>query len=157
MSRRPPRWHKPRSTSPRKLPVTDDDAEQSRRLEVWGVDGIGEVNAGDDLAALIAAAAPELVDGDVVVVTSKVVSKAEGRVVSADREAAIDAETVRVVATRGDTRIVETRHGFVLAAAGVDASNVPAGWGVFVLEGPQPSPGRHHRGRPPPPQRGGDG
>src|SRR5262249_4511629 len=57
----------------------------------------------------------------------KVVSKAEGNVVPGDREAAIDAESVRLVARRGDTRIVETRHGFVIAAAGVDASNVPAG------------------------------
>jgi coenzyme F420-0:L-glutamate ligase/coenzyme F420-1:gamma-L-glutamate ligase len=60
-------------------------------------------------------------------VTSKVVSTAEGRLLTIDREKAIDDETVRVVAERGPTRIVETRHGFVLAAAGVDASNVPPG------------------------------
>lgn len=97
------------------------------RFEVWGVSGIGEVHAGDDLAELIAVAEPRLRPGDIVVVTSKVVSKSEGRLVSGDRERAIDDESVRLVAQRGDTRIVQTRHGFVLAAAGIDASNVPAG------------------------------
>ncbi|WP_371934881.1 coenzyme F420-0:L-glutamate ligase [Streptomyces sp. KL118A] len=95
---------------------------------VWAVPGLPEVRAGDDLAKLIAAAEPGLADGDVVVVTSKIVSKAEGRIVeAADREAAIDAETVRVVARRGTLRIVENRQGLVMAAAGVDASNTPAG------------------------------
>lgn len=103
-------------------------------LTVHAVPGLPEVRAGDDLAELLAAAlaaAPEaarLRDGDVLVVTSKVVSKAEGRVLAAaDREEAIDAESVRVVARRGGTRIVQTRHGLVLAAAGVDASNTPPG------------------------------
>ncbi|HUR14774.1 MAG TPA: coenzyme F420-0:L-glutamate ligase [Mycobacteriales bacterium] len=98
-------------------------------LEVHPVPGLPEVRPGDDLAALLAAAfAYE--DGDVVVVTSKVVSKAEGRLLPAgeDREQArlkaVDAETRRVVARRGTTTIAETHHGFVLAAAGVDASNV---------------------------------
>lgn len=100
-------------------------------LEVHPVPGLPEVRPGDDLAALLAAAfAYE--DGDVVVVTSKVVSKAEGRLLPAgeDREQArlkaVDAETRRVVARRGTTTIAETHHGFVLAAAGVDASNVAA-------------------------------
>ncbi len=99
-------------------------------LSVEPVSGLPEISAGDDLAALIAAAAPELRDGDVVVVTSKVVSKAEGRLVPAgdDREAtrlaAVDAEMVRVVAARGRTRIVETRSGLVMANAGVDTSNI---------------------------------
>ena len=102
-------------------------------LEVHPVAGIGEVRPGDDLAELIAVAAADLHDGDVVVVTQKVVSKAEGRLWpaggtpeqrEASRQAAIDAESVREVARRGPTRIVETRHGFVLASAGVDASNV---------------------------------
>ena len=98
-------------------------------LEVHPVPGLPEVRPGDDLAALLAEAfAYE--DGDVVVVTSKVVSKAEGRLLPAgeDREQArlkaVDAETRRVVARRGTTTIAETHHGFVLAAAGVDASNV---------------------------------
>ena len=118
----------------------------SERLQIWAVDGIGEVRDGDDLAASIAAAEPDLVDGDVVIVTSKVVSKAEGRVVASEREAAIDAETVRVVATRGDTRIVQTRHGFVLAAAGVDASNVPPGHVALLPEDPDRSAGRIRAG-----------
>jgi coenzyme F420-0:L-glutamate ligase / coenzyme F420-1:gamma-L-glutamate ligase len=102
------------------------------RFEVYGVTGLAEVQAGDDLADLLTAAAVDLRDGDIVAVTSKVVSKAEGRVLDGvDRERAIDAETVRVVSEwmtpRGRTRIAGTRHGFVLAAAGVDASNVEKG------------------------------
>jgi coenzyme F420-0:L-glutamate ligase/coenzyme F420-1:gamma-L-glutamate ligase len=73
------------------------------------------------------------------VVTSKIVSKAEGRVVSADRERAIDSEAVRVVARRGPTRIVETRHGLVLAAAGVDNSNTAPGTVVLLPEDPDGS------------------
>ncbi|MFL6240032.1 MAG: coenzyme F420-0:L-glutamate ligase [Actinomycetes bacterium] len=96
-------------------------------LSVRALTGLPEIEVGDDLAALIASAAPDLRTGDVVVVTSKVVSKAEGRLLAIEREKAIDDETVRIVAERGATRIVETRHGLVLAAAGVDASNVPPG------------------------------
>jgi coenzyme F420-0:L-glutamate ligase/coenzyme F420-1:gamma-L-glutamate ligase len=96
-------------------------------LEILAVQGIPEVGAGDDLAGLIVEHAPALLDGDVLVVTSKIVSKSEGQRFDIDREAAIDAETVRVVARRGDIRIVQTRHGFVMAAAGVDASNVTKG------------------------------
>ena len=116
------------------------------RLEIRAVDGIGEVRPGDDLAELIASATDDLRDGDVVVVTSKVVSKAEGRLVEGDRESAIDAETVRVVAQRGSTLIVETRHGFVLAAAGVDASNVPPGTVALLPEDPDRSAGRLRAG-----------
>ncbi|WP_329166201.1 coenzyme F420-0:L-glutamate ligase [Streptomyces sp. NBC_01267] len=102
---------------------------------VWAVPGLPEVQPGDDLAKLIAGAAPELTDGDVVLVTSKIVSKAEGRIVQAqDREAAIDAETVRVVARRGALRIVENKQGLVMAAAGVDASNTPAGTVLLLPE-----------------------
>lgn len=97
--------------------------------------GLPEVRAGDDLAKLIVAAGPGLVDGDILLVTSKIVSKAEGRIVEApDREAAIDAETVRVVARRGPLRIVETRQGLVMAAAGVDASNTPSGTALLLPE-----------------------
>jgi coenzyme F420-0:L-glutamate ligase/coenzyme F420-1:gamma-L-glutamate ligase len=116
------------------------------RLEVRAVEGIGEITEGADLGALIAEAEPDLRDGDVVVVTSKVVSKAEGRVVRGDREAAIDAESVRVVAERGTTRIVETRHGFVLAAAGVDASNVAAGHVALLPVDPDRSAARIRAG-----------
>ena len=102
-------------------------------IEVLPVRGLPEVRPGDDLTAVVTVGAPWLRDGDVVVVTSKIVSKAEGRLLdrpleSAAREAArlaaVDSETVRVVASRGRTRIAQTRHGLVLAAAGVDESNV---------------------------------
>lgn len=107
---------------------------------VWAVDGLPEVRPGDDLAKLIAAAEPGLADGDVLLVTSKIVSKAEGRIVRADdREAAIDAETVRVVARRGALRIVENRQGLIMAAAGVDASNTPAGTVLLLPEDPDAS------------------
>ncbi|MEU0103179.1 coenzyme F420-0:L-glutamate ligase [Streptomyces sp. NPDC006267] len=107
---------------------------------VWALGGIPEVRAGDDLAKLIAAAEPGLADGDVLLVTSKIVSKAEGRIVeAADREAAIDAETVRVVARRGALRIVENRQGLVMAAAGVDASNTPSGTVLLLPEDPDAS------------------
>jgi coenzyme F420-0:L-glutamate ligase/coenzyme F420-1:gamma-L-glutamate ligase len=108
-------------------------------LTVIPVTGIPEITAGADLAGLIAGAATGLADGDILVVTSKIVSKAEGRVIRAGREQAIDAESVRVVARRGPTRIVETRHGLVLAAAGVDASNTPPGTVVLLPEDPDDS------------------
>ncbi|CAM5538680.1 coenzyme F420-0:L-glutamate ligase [Streptomyces tanashiensis] len=103
--------------------------------------------AGDDLAKLIASVSPELADGDVLLVTSKIVSKAEGRVVAADdREEAIDAETVRVVARRGTLRIVENRQGLVMAAAGVDASNTPSGTVLLLPEDPDASARRIRSG-----------
>jgi coenzyme F420-0:L-glutamate ligase/coenzyme F420-1:gamma-L-glutamate ligase len=110
-------------------------------LQVWALDGLPEIAAGDDLAALLEASTADrpLHDGDVVVVTSKAVSKAEGRVVRMDREDAITAETVRPVARRGPTRIVETRHGLVLAAAGVDASNTEPGTVVLLPLDPDAS------------------
>lgn len=107
---------------------------------VWALPGMPEVRAGDDIAKLIATTDPGLVDGDVLLVTSKIVSKAEGRIVeAADREAAIDAETVRVVARRGTLRIVENRQGLVMAAAGVDASNTPTGTVLLLPEDPDAS------------------
>ncbi|WP_104083594.1 coenzyme F420-0:L-glutamate ligase [Cryobacterium sp. Y11] len=102
-------------------------------LKVFTLGGFGEIQDGDDLAVLIAdAAKSRLIDGDIVAVTSKIVSKAEGRAaLAADREQAITDETVRVVASRahpgGVTRIVENRQGLVMAAAGVDTSNAPDG------------------------------
>jgi coenzyme F420-0:L-glutamate ligase/coenzyme F420-1:gamma-L-glutamate ligase len=101
-------------------------------LTVWAIEGIPEITAGDDLAAIVGSLAGQLENGDILAVTSKIVSKAEGRFVrAADREQAITDETVRVVATRvhpgGTTRIVENRLGMVAAAAGVDASNTPEG------------------------------
>ncbi|MFB8765747.1 coenzyme F420-0:L-glutamate ligase [Nocardiopsis alba] len=110
----------------------------SVELRIRGLPGIPEVRSGDDLAELVAEAVAgsgrPLVDGDVLVVTSKIVSKAEGRSVRMDREEAIDAETERVVARMGRTRIVQTRQGLVMAAAGVDASNVEPGTVLLLPE-----------------------
>jgi coenzyme F420-0:L-glutamate ligase/coenzyme F420-1:gamma-L-glutamate ligase len=115
------------------------------RYSIEGVEGLPEITAGADLAALIIGALSEpLADGDILVVTSKIVSKAEGRLVRADdREQAITDETVRVVATRrtGDsvTRIVENRLGVIGAAAGVDASNAPEGTVLLLPVDPDAS------------------
>ncbi|MET9708767.1 coenzyme F420-0:L-glutamate ligase [Nocardiopsis alba] len=110
----------------------------SVELRIRGLPGIPEVRSGDDLAELVAEAVAgsgrPLVDGDVLVVTSKIVSKAEGRSVRMDREEAIDSETERVVARMGRTRIVQTRQGLVMAAAGVDASNVEPGTVLLLPE-----------------------
>lgn len=122
-------------------------------IQVVSVPMERRVQHGDDLTALIHAELAQLswpdgstglIDGDVVVVTSKIVSKSEGRIVYAtDRDAAIDSETVRLVATKttpkGVTKIVQTRHGLVLAAAGVDASNVEEGTIVLLPEDPDAS------------------
>ncbi|MDH6580063.1 coenzyme F420-0:L-glutamate ligase [Kitasatospora sp. MAP5-34] len=108
-------------------------------LEILPVGGIPEITAGADLGGLIAKAG-EFEDGDILLVTSKIVSKAEGRLLQAtDREAAIDAETVRVVARRGPVRIVENRNGLVMAAAGVDASNTAPGTVLLLPEDPDAS------------------
>ncbi len=117
-------------------------------LEILPVTGMGEVRPGSDLAELIMAAAPWVRDGDVLVVTSKIVSKAEGRLVPVPpagpereraRQEVISAEAVRTVAARGPTRIVVTRHGFVMAAAGVDGSNVDPGHLVLLPVDPDAS------------------
>ena len=108
-------------------------------VTITPVPGLPEIGPGADLAKLITGSAPALLDGDIVVVTSKIVSKAEGRVIAADRDEAIAAETVRVVARRGPTTIAETRHGFVLAAAGVDRSNTAEGTVVLLPTDPDAS------------------
>ncbi|WP_412077825.1 coenzyme F420-0:L-glutamate ligase [Streptomyces xanthophaeus] len=114
--------------------------EHGPSYEVRAVEGIPEVRPGDDLAKLITTAVPDLRDGDVLLVTSKIVSKAEGRITRAgSREEAIDAETVRVVARRGTLRIVENRQGLVMAAAGVDASNTAPGTVLLLPEDPDAS------------------
>ncbi|MEK2494098.1 coenzyme F420-0:L-glutamate ligase [Kitasatospora purpeofusca] len=108
-------------------------------LRILPVPGLPEIDADSDLAGLIAKAA-DYEDGDILLVTSKVVSKAEGRLLhAADREAAIDAETVRLVARRGPIRIVENRNGLVMAAAGVDASNTAPGTVLLLPEDPDGS------------------
>ncbi|WP_418058234.1 coenzyme F420-0:L-glutamate ligase [Pimelobacter simplex] len=114
------------------------------RLQVVAPDGVPEVRPGDDLAAALLSAiealGPDaLADGDVLVVTSKVVSKAEGRIETGDRDAWVDAETERLVARRGPTRIVRNRLGLTMAAAGVDASNVNAGTVVLLPLDPDAS------------------
>jgi coenzyme F420-0:L-glutamate ligase/coenzyme F420-1:gamma-L-glutamate ligase len=108
------------------------------KLTIWGVEGIGEIRPGDSLADVIAAAVAgrpngPLQTGDVLVVTQKIVSKAEGRLVPVDpddplsHKGLVEAEAVRVLRRRGDLVITETRHGFVCANSGVDLSNVQRG------------------------------
>ncbi|HTU73477.1 MAG TPA: coenzyme F420-0:L-glutamate ligase [Trebonia sp.] len=123
--------------SPQPIPVP-------AAVSVLAVPGLPEVSPGDDLGKLITDAllvdgGPGLADGDILVVTSKVVSKAEGRVATMTRDEAIAAETARVVARRGATTIAQTRHGFVLAAAGVDESNTAPGTVVLLPEDPDES------------------
>ncbi|MCW2774293.1 MAG: putative F420-dependent oxidoreductase [Nocardioides sp.] len=108
------------------------------RIEVVAPDGAPEIQPDDDLAEVILPLV-ELADGDIVVVTSKVVSKAEGRVRPGTRDDALAGETVRVVARRGATQIVRTRHGLTLAAAGIDNSNVEQGSVVLLPEDPDGS------------------
>lgn len=106
---------------------------------VEAVTGIGEVTSGADLAALVVGAA-EVRDGDVLVVTSKVVSKAEGRVVhDRPKDEVLLEETDRVLARRGPTSIVRTHHGLVMAAAGIDASNTEPGTLVLLPRDPDAS------------------
>lgn len=120
------------------------------RFSAWAVTGIPEIRDGDDLVAIIAdCVAAQAADdaelalrhGDIVVVASKIVAKAEGRLVPAtDRDKAIAQDTVRIVAERthpgGTTSIVETRQGLVMAAAGIDMSNVPDGFALRLPEDP---------------------
>jgi coenzyme F420-0:L-glutamate ligase/coenzyme F420-1:gamma-L-glutamate ligase len=106
-------------------------------LTIIPVHGVAEVHAGDVLATLFADAADAqgtpILDDDCLVVTQKVVSKAEDRMVDLDpddraaRRALIERESVRVLRRRGDLLITETSHGFVCANAGVDLSNVESG------------------------------
>jgi coenzyme F420-0:L-glutamate ligase/coenzyme F420-1:gamma-L-glutamate ligase len=115
-------------------------------VEVLPVLGMPEINGGDDLASLILEALKDngLRDGDVLAVTQKVVSKAEGRMVAEEKDKAqwVERETRRVVAQRGDLVIAETRHGFVCANAGVDASNVPQGFLTLLPKDPDASAAR---------------
>jgi len=116
-------------------------------LRVIPVDGIGEVTPGTDISRLIAAAVapvrpggPALRDGDVVVVTQKIVSKAEGRLVAINHAdagaklALVAQESARILRRRGDLVISETRHGFICANAGVDLSNVAEGTAALLPE-----------------------
>ncbi|MHB8243863.1 MAG: coenzyme F420-0:L-glutamate ligase [Acidimicrobiales bacterium] len=113
-------------------------------LFVIPVSGLPEIDRGDDLAGLIALAA-ELEDGDVVVVTQKIVSKAEGRMVRVDpadaaaKRRLAEAEAVRVLRRRGELLVTETRQGYVCANAGIDLSNVAEGWAALLPEDPDRS------------------
>lgn len=101
------------------------------------VAGLPEVKPGDDLGQLIAEHC-ELQPGDVVVVTQKVVSKAEGRLVAVDptdplsHKEVVEREAVRVLRRRGDLVVTETTHGFICANSGVDLSNVEEGWAALL-------------------------
>ncbi|MEK7293256.1 MAG: coenzyme F420-0:L-glutamate ligase [Actinomycetota bacterium] len=113
------------------------------RIQAWGVEGIGEIIPGDQLGEIIVEAcrrAPNgpLLDNDVVVVTQKIVSKAEGRLVKIDpdnplsHKQLVEDEAVRIVRRRGDLIITETKHGFVCANSGVDLSNVEHGYAALL-------------------------
>jgi coenzyme F420-0:L-glutamate ligase/coenzyme F420-1:gamma-L-glutamate ligase len=125
-------------------------------VRVLPVIGIGEVVPGADLVEIIATAVrrdgPELHGGDVVVVTQKIVSKSEGRLVTLDHDdaaakaALVERESVRVLRRRGELLICETRHGFVCANAGVDLSNVAAGTAALLPEDPDRSARRLRAG-----------
>jgi len=115
-------------------------------LSIVPVAGLPEVRSGDVLADLIVGACGEqLRAGDVVVVTQKIVSKSEGRLVPIDPDdpaghrPVVEAEAVRVLRRRGDLIMTETRHGFVCANSGVDLSNVERGWAVLLPVDPDRS------------------
>lgn len=112
-------------------------------LRIIPVTGVGEIAPGDDLAEHIAIAcdgapATRLVDGDVLVVTQKIVSKAEDRLERIDvddprgHKAIVERESVRIVRRRGDLIISETEHGWICANAGIDLSNVEAGYAALL-------------------------
>ena len=124
------------------------------RLEIFGIEGIPQITRGDDLAGIIADAvtrsassSPDnaLRDGDVVVVASKIVSKAEGRLEPIDpddplsHKPLVERESVRIIRRRGELIISETKHGFVCANAGIDMSNVEAGWALLLPDDPDRS------------------
>ena len=123
-------------------------------ISILPVCGVGEIRPGDEIATCVAdaaaAAGTPLADGDCLVVTQKIVSKAEGRLVAldrTDREARmrlVESESVRVLRRRGDLVISETRHGFVCANAGVDLSNVEDGYAALLPVEPDRS-ARHIR------------
>lgn len=114
-------------------------SEGAGPVQLLPVEGLPEVAPGDDLAGLLAERCP-LETGDVLVVTQKVVSKAEGRMVAVDpddpvsHKQLVEQESVRVLRRRGDLIISETAHGFVCANAGIDLSNVPQGWAALLPE-----------------------
>jgi coenzyme F420-0:L-glutamate ligase / coenzyme F420-1:gamma-L-glutamate ligase len=122
-------------------------------LEIIPVEGIGQVAPGDDVAATLASAIEPMAPatGDVLVVTHKIVSKAEGRVVAIEgdpeafKRALVFSEAASIVRRRGDLIIAETKHGFICANAGIDRSNTPSGTLVLLPEDPDRSARRIRR------------
>jgi coenzyme F420-0:L-glutamate ligase/coenzyme F420-1:gamma-L-glutamate ligase len=120
---------------------------QPAPLTIWPLTGIGEIEQGTDLAGEVLTALGRLdlslADGDIVVITHKVVSKAEGQVVAIPDEktyrSLVEQEAVRIVRRRGDLVITQTRHGFICANAAVDRSNVDAGFAILLPEDPDRS------------------
>ena len=116
-------------------------------IHVIPVKGMPEVAPKDDLAEMIVNSI-NLLDGDVIVVTQKIVSKAEGRLVEIDPEIGhkpiVEKESIRVVRRRGDLIISETEHGFVCANAGIDLSNVESGQAALLPKFPDKSAKRIH-------------
>jgi coenzyme F420-0:L-glutamate ligase/coenzyme F420-1:gamma-L-glutamate ligase len=116
-------------------------------LQVLPLLGIGEVRVGDEISDILADGLEPIPpqDGDVLVVTHKIVSKAEGRVVEVvgDEEAfkrtLVESEAVSIVRRRGDLIIAETKHGFICANAGVDRSNAEPGTMILLPEDPDRS------------------
>lgn len=113
------------------------------RLSIWGVEGIGEISAQDQLGEIIADSCRQepngpLLDNDILVVTQKIVSKAEGRLVPIDasdplsHKQLVEQEAVRIVRRRGDLIITETKHGFVCANSGIDLSNIEKGYAALL-------------------------
>jgi coenzyme F420-0:L-glutamate ligase/coenzyme F420-1:gamma-L-glutamate ligase len=116
-------------------------------VQLIPVPGIGEVDAGDDLASILLAALDAadigLVERDIVVITHKIVSKAEGKVVAIPDERAyrdlVEGEAQAIIRRRGDLVITQTKHGFICANAGVDRSNVPGDRAVLLPDRPDRS------------------
>jgi coenzyme F420-0:L-glutamate ligase/coenzyme F420-1:gamma-L-glutamate ligase len=113
-------------------------------ITIWAPEGVGEVRPGDDLADHLLPLV-DVADGDIVCVTSKVVSKAEGRIVVGKRSEAVLGETRRLVARRGSLSIVVNRLGLTMAAAGVDASNVEPGHVLLLPDDPDATARRLRR------------
>lgn len=117
----------------------------SGSIEIFPINGIGEVAAGDDVAAILwSALQPNgLTDRDIVVVTHKIVSKAEGKVAPAGTEAeyraAVEEEAAAIIRRRGDLVITKTKHGFICANAGVDRSNIEGDRIVLLPDRPDRS------------------
>ena len=129
----------------------------SKALTIIPIEGIGEIRPGDELDAALAKvfgehAGTSLLDGDVLVVTQKIVSKAEGRIVMLDHDdseakvALVESESVRILRRRGDLRISETTHGFICANAGIDLSNVEEGTAALLPVDPDRSARRLRAG-----------